>query len=65
MKCARCGKEIPKGQQMTEKICGRYVPVHRDCRNPYETAPSMDSMLRRARRDLAEKRRTMEKRRRR
>lgn len=65
MKCARCGKEIPKGQEMTEKICGRYVPTHRDCAAPYETPESMDTMLRRARRDLAEKRRTMEKRRRR
>lgn len=63
MKCARCGEEIPKGQQMTEKICGRYVPVHRDCDNPYETN-SLETMMKKVRKDFANKRRAIEKRRR-
>ena len=29
--CARCGKPIPQGKEMMEKIGGRLVPTHMDC----------------------------------
>lgn len=63
LKCARCGKDIPKGQNMVEKICGRYVPVHRDCGVPYESAQTFEDMLKKANRDSEEKQKILKKRR--
>lgn len=31
MDCARCHKPIPEGEEMVERINGRYVYTHRDC----------------------------------
>lgn len=48
MKCARCHRHIPKGEEMIEKIGGRLVPTHRDCGINYATPPprwSLDSMI--------------------
>lgn len=61
--CARCGRAIPKNQQMVEKIFGRYVTTHRDCIKPYDTARSLDSMLKNANRDSEEKQKIIKKRR--
>ncbi len=36
MECGRCHREIPEGEEMWEKLHGRYVPTHRDCRRGYE-----------------------------
>lgn len=36
MECARCHREIPEGEEMWEKLEGKYVPTHRDCHKGYE-----------------------------
>lgn len=36
MECERCHREIPEGEEMWEKLKGRYVPTHRDCHKGYE-----------------------------
>lgn len=55
LRCANCGGEIPHNQQMVIKKDGELVPVHYDCRYPYESAPSFEERLRNARRDMKEK----------
>ena len=42
--CARCGKPIPRGKEMMEKIGGRLVPTHMDCRERY-SKKTLDQMI--------------------
>lgn len=42
--CARCGKPIPRGKEMIEKMNGRLVPTHMDCRERY-SRKTLDQMI--------------------
>lgn len=42
--CARCGKPIPRGKEMMEKMGGRLVPTHMDCRERY-SRKTLDQMI--------------------
>lgn len=42
--CARCGKPIPRGKEMMEKMGGRLVPTHMDCRERY-SKKTLDQMI--------------------
>ncbi len=49
--CARCHRPIPKGEEMVEKIDGRYVTTHRECRHGTEYTPhhkDLNTMIREA-----------------
>ena len=47
--CARCHRPIPMGEEMVEKIDGRYVATHLECRRGAEYTPrekNLDTMIR-------------------
>ena len=47
--CARCHRPIPMGEEMVEKIDGRYVATHLECRRGAEYTPrkkDLDTMIR-------------------
>lgn len=43
--CARCGKEISRGEAMTEKIEGKYVSTHLDCHSLHTRKKTLDDMI--------------------
>ncbi len=45
MECERCHREIPKGEEMWEKLAGKYVPTHRDCHKGYEFGGRNDQAI--------------------
>lgn len=47
-RCARCGKPIPRGKEMVEKVGGRIVTTHMDCRERYYSEQTLNKMIRKA-----------------
>lgn len=46
--CAHCKRPIPPGEEMTEKINGKWVHTHRDCPRYFRYAQgsgSLDDMI--------------------